>query len=481
MGCWILCEWLLLAAVAGAAGAAERLARPRGPRPACPANHPKRPAPVSVYVAVLFNHEVDLLEVHLHEAFPAVRGFVVVESDLTWNGRPKKCLQGAAVPTEKGGRLCLANPAWAGRFARFTSKLHYVQCKLTELQVRSHREHGQRICERNAEICHAYCREQLGEAVRSLDPPDDAIVVLADLDEIVRRRTLRQLAACSYAPPMALELRNHMYTLEWVRQRRSKKDKTSMFWWAKRRWGSSRFLQTLALAVSQFSVKMRGRLAGLTLSSNLARHFLSDYGEATVRFEDHGLQPLRVIKAAGWHLSWFGGLPAVRVKLPWRKPGMLNVSELGALSNVWDNMRYGREMWKIDCPHISAYDENLDCGVDCCKIHSADAAVERGCVTCIRRTGWPSDIPDLVARCPKAFRCLRRLREADARTCFHRRPRRRSARPADPCGEPGWGGGGACAQRLRVRGTCRARKALIPRMLDTATLRRIYDHVLLYN
>jgi len=114
-----------------------------------------------VWDCFIFNDELDLLELRLHELADAVDRFVIVEGDHTYQGRPRSPVF----------------PSHADRFARWSDKIVHLTARLAE-GASWDREHEQR-------------RAILG----GLDDagPDD-LVLISDVDEIPRPAVVERLA-----------------------------------------------------------------------------------------------------------------------------------------------------------------------------------------------------------------------------------------------------------------------------------------------
>lgn len=112
----------------------------------------------------IFFNEFDILDIRLEELYPAVDHFVIVESDTTFQGRRKS--------------FYLAENL--SRYEKYQDKLLVRSVSLpTSLNDPWEREFHQ--------------RNAIKDAVNVLTPPDDAIVLISDADEIPRRSVISTL------------------------------------------------------------------------------------------------------------------------------------------------------------------------------------------------------------------------------------------------------------------------------------------------
>ena len=114
---------------------------------------------MKIYDCFTFANELDLLEVRLKETYEQVDQFVIVESDITFTGKPKP--------------LYLADN-WE-RFAPWHDKIKLIRA--TDL-----------IAGDNPWNNEAKSRENLLRAVDNVDPAD--LILVSDVDEIFRASTM---------------------------------------------------------------------------------------------------------------------------------------------------------------------------------------------------------------------------------------------------------------------------------------------------
>lgn len=54
-----------------------------------------------------------------------------------------------------------------------------------------------------------------------VQPPENSLIVMADVDEISSRATMKLLKACTAPLPVHLQMQNYIYSFEWVTGARS--------------------------------------------------------------------------------------------------------------------------------------------------------------------------------------------------------------------------------------------------------------------
>lgn len=138
--------------------------------------------------ATLFSTELDLLEIRLTELWDVVDLFLVQESTHTMTGAKKKKL------------LLQENME---RFKPWAAKLRYSL------------QQGRSV---NAEDgLFSLANEQRQAMTKFIDeqqPPEDVLVLMADIDEIPYAATLDLLKTCEAPLPIHLQLQNYIYSFE---------------------------------------------------------------------------------------------------------------------------------------------------------------------------------------------------------------------------------------------------------------------------
>jgi beta-1,4-mannosyl-glycoprotein beta-1,4-N-acetylglucosaminyltransferase len=152
-----------------------------------------------VIVSILFNFELEMLELLLHELHTVVSHFVVVEAEQTFTG--------AAKPLHF--ERALRNATLAARFAPFRHLVTHVTVRAHELEGVARnpwvREHYSRVTAPFAAI----------EKLRLVQIND--LFLHLDVDEIPRAASLQFLSECALPPhafPVRIDARFYQYSFE---------------------------------------------------------------------------------------------------------------------------------------------------------------------------------------------------------------------------------------------------------------------------
>lgn len=130
-----------------------------------------------------FLSEIDVLEIRLAELDPVVDVFVIAEATRTHTNEPRD----------------LVFPQHSLRFSRWLHKIRYLKMSFPELPGHWEREN--------------YQREALGRGLEGLGQDD--IVIISDVDEILRADTVRKIAAGDFRLPCTFSFPIHPYRLDW--------------------------------------------------------------------------------------------------------------------------------------------------------------------------------------------------------------------------------------------------------------------------
>lgn len=190
----------------------------------------------AVWDCVLFYNELDMLEARLEELEGIVNHVVVVESEQTF----------------RGDRKSLTFAENSGRFDRFDVAFHHVAVQTDPALSAWERERVQR---------------DAGLQALSGAAPDD-LVLVCDVDEIVRRATIDDIITATQSGPVSLDMAFYYYSLGW----RSPQE-----------WRHPKALRARDLPWSLDALRRTATLPAVT--------------------------------AAGWHLSYFGGEEQIHQKL----------------------------------------------------------------------------------------------------------------------------------------------------------------------
>lgn len=147
-----------------------------------------REYPRRVFDALLFSHEVDMLEIRWKELYPYITQFVLLESNSTFTA--------------------LRKPLY---FARNRHRLKFVESRLTYGMIGGRFKRGE-----NPFIEEAYQRVGVDQLLKLAGIEDDDLVIMSDVDEIPSGHTIDLLRWCDGVPPILhLQLRNYLYSFEY--------------------------------------------------------------------------------------------------------------------------------------------------------------------------------------------------------------------------------------------------------------------------
>lgn len=150
-----------------------------------------RASPRRVFDAVLFNNELDILEIRYRELLPYVHKLVILEANATFTGIPK--------PLSFAENL--------ERFAFARPKIVYDR-----LPIATRSSPGRRDEPFDVEAGH---RRALNSLLRRSGIAAGDVVIMADADEIPSPETVQLLRWCEGVPAvMHLQLENYVYSFE---------------------------------------------------------------------------------------------------------------------------------------------------------------------------------------------------------------------------------------------------------------------------
>ncbi|KAK7054651.1 hypothetical protein VNI00_003114 [Paramarasmius palmivorus] len=148
---------------------------------------------VQVLDAVLMSSELDLLDIRLNELEGVVDQFFIIESNATFTGLPKETYY------DNNKEM----------FKDFESKILYKFLP-GQLATRDH----------DAWVVEASTRTEMTSFLRGYTKtlPSDTtfIVIMSDLDEIPSAHTINLLRNCDFGQSIHLQLRNYLYSFEWL-------------------------------------------------------------------------------------------------------------------------------------------------------------------------------------------------------------------------------------------------------------------------
>ncbi|MBG6205322.1 beta-1,4-mannosyl-glycoprotein beta-1,4-N-acetylglucosaminyltransferase [Labrenzia sp. EL_13] len=234
-----------------------------------------------LYDCFVFHNEFDLLEIRLREMGDSVDRFVLVEADQTQRGSPKPFYF-----DENRDRFA----PWADKIidlqVRFPDQLPpALGVYKNRRKMDWERENYQRNC--------------ISRALESCDPDD--LVLLSDVDEIVRAPTLAKVMAerLFRGRLLVFEQSLHKHHLD-----RIVPGKTWLL--------GSRMIEKKYLTTPQQLRRTKARMT--------KKPYVPDFAtQPFLRIRNNNLsgigRPVKIIPDAGWHFSSMGGLEAFRTKL----------------------------------------------------------------------------------------------------------------------------------------------------------------------
>ncbi|KAK3900724.1 glycosyltransferase [Staphylotrichum tortipilum] len=291
------------------------LCRPHGWAPFRPASpdHPRK-----VYDLLMFNTELDHLEIRLNTTYAEVDYFVLVESSKTFTGLDK--------PLTLHANL-------ASRFRRYLPKIIYHEISYppgfaprTPWDMEDH--------QRNAMLTQVFPRLRGAQAPRAGD-----VLVVSDLDEMPRPSTLRLLRACRFPRRLTLASRFYYYSFQWLHRGPE--------------WPHPQATYYQGLADSPSSNPSSGGL----LATLLARlPFLRGRPGTTLlpndlRIADGGVWPFRewekgVLANASWHCSsCFARVGELLDKMAAFSHTSMNAAPFRDRARIVDRVRQGKDLW----------------------------------------------------------------------------------------------------------------------------------------
>ncbi|KAG1055111.1 hypothetical protein G6F46_006822 [Rhizopus delemar] len=148
----------------------------------------KKDKNIKVYDAVIFSVELDLLEIRIRELWDIVDTFVILESNATFTGETKK----------------LTFSEHKQRFKFAEEKLHHITINQYPLPAGEGPFYNEN-----------QMRRAMDSALIEAGVQEGDLIIMSDVDEIVRPQTLSILKACDGVPDVLhLQLKNYLYSFE---------------------------------------------------------------------------------------------------------------------------------------------------------------------------------------------------------------------------------------------------------------------------
>ncbi|KAI4335690.1 hypothetical protein L6164_014314 [Bauhinia variegata] len=149
-----------------------------------------RSQPRRIFDGFMFSNELDILEIRLHELYPHVSKFVILESNTTFTGIPKPLFFASNKDRFAFAEHKIVHDVFSGRIAPSGS---YEDPFILESEQRA----------------------AMNGLIHRAGISSGDILLMSDTDEIPSPHTLKLLQWCDGIPPiMHLELRHYMYSFE---------------------------------------------------------------------------------------------------------------------------------------------------------------------------------------------------------------------------------------------------------------------------
>lgn len=164
-----------------------------------------RETPRRVFDAVIFSNEVDLLEIRMRELMPIVTKFLVLESNATFTGQRKSLIFKQHKET----------------------RFKFIHSQLLHFFLPSRPF----IPNEDPFINECYQRDAMIGALILAGIEDGDLLITADVDEIPSAHTINLLQNCDgYPPIMHLQLRNYLYSFEFLVDNNSWRSNVEIFY-----------------------------------------------------------------------------------------------------------------------------------------------------------------------------------------------------------------------------------------------------------
>jgi len=234
---------------------------------------------MALFDCFVFNNEFDILEIRLREMGGLVDRFVLVEANETQTGRKKP----------------FHFEEHRERFAAWADRIVHVKVTFPEKLPPAR---GKRRREGGWEREH-YQRDEIARGIGQAAPDD--LILISDVDEIVRADRLRQALEGNLARGrlVVFELTTHRFHLDWYDP-----EEGGLL--------CSRMMERRHLASPQLMRMTQARVSK-------RRKYPPALAQALLRAKNYvstGIAlPVTIVPDAGWHFSAMGGMEAFRDKL----------------------------------------------------------------------------------------------------------------------------------------------------------------------
>lgn len=231
-----------------------------------------------IFDCFTFFNELDILEVRLNELYNVVDRFVLVEATETFQGNPKP----------------LYFSENRGRFKAFADKITHIVVEFPARDLRGHvstspmdenwaREH--------------YQRDQIARGL--VDATPDDLIIVSDVDEIVKAEALKEAVASRSKNELTVFLMAFFWGTPAHRNTTAVWDKGSRM-----------------VAYRQFTSGQRLRRTRIQASRSFGNGALGRLHTRLWNWHNTGINaPIRTVDDAGWHITSFGDWQSYRDKI----------------------------------------------------------------------------------------------------------------------------------------------------------------------
>lgn len=149
-----------------------------------------RSEPRRVFDGIIFNNELDMLDLRWHELYPFITKFVILESNTTFTGIPKPLVFASNRDRFAFAEGKIIHDVFPGRVAEYMSR-------------------------EDPFVLEGQQRSAMNGLLRRAGISNGDLLIMSDTDEIPSPHTVKLLQWCEGVPSVLhLELRNYMYSFE---------------------------------------------------------------------------------------------------------------------------------------------------------------------------------------------------------------------------------------------------------------------------
>lgn len=257
---------------------------------------PNRNAKRKIFDLMLVNDELEWLEIRMGQMSPSVDYFVIVEADISFTNQKKP--------------LHVANNM--DRFAKYKDKIirHTLNTDGVVFESTWERESFSR---------NAMVKQVLPYLEGAQKPTEDDVIIIADVDELLRPETLSTLRNCEIPEALTLNSRMYYYSFQWLNRINGEWPHPQAMLW---------------------------KGAEKTREADALRSGANDHTK---------------IFNAGWHCSYcFGNLKDLINKVESFSHSEFNRPDFKDPKKILDRVRFGIDFYDRDDSHFDRYDENCD-------------------------------------------------------------------------------------------------------------------------